>query len=251
MGAATVIMYSALDQSICGMVADSGFASLEDIIVDLIQSYKSWIPKTAIKIATNAMRSSIQGKASFDLTKLRPIDSAKLCFVPALFGHAEGDNFIKIKHTQKIHDEWGGDKNMITFDGDHNSQRPDFFFDSVGIFFYNCLITNDQILDTETNRPKVNVMMSRKLGIGAQTKRGKLISETNDQILRETMEEEEKEFVVNTVYDGDMEKEMEQIKQAMIESIKESLSKATDEKEIAELNKRLDEIKDKNFKFTL
>lgn len=32
-----------------------------------------------------------------------------------------------------------GDKNIIKFDGDHNSSRPQFFYDSVSIFFYNVL----------------------------------------------------------------------------------------------------------------
>lgn len=32
-----------------------------------------------------------------------------------------------------------GDKNIIKFDGDHNSSRPQFYFDSVSIFFYNIL----------------------------------------------------------------------------------------------------------------
>lgn len=32
-----------------------------------------------------------------------------------------------------------GDKNVIKFDGDHNSPRPQFYYDSVSIFFYNVL----------------------------------------------------------------------------------------------------------------
>lgn len=32
-----------------------------------------------------------------------------------------------------------GDKNIIKFDGDHNSSRPQSFYDSVLIFFYNVL----------------------------------------------------------------------------------------------------------------
>ena len=32
-----------------------------------------------------------------------------------------------------------GDKNLIKFEGDHNSPRPQFYYDSVSIFFYNVL----------------------------------------------------------------------------------------------------------------
>jgi hypothetical protein len=32
-----------------------------------------------------------------------------------------------------------GDKNIIKFEGDHNSPRPQFYFDSLNIFFHNVL----------------------------------------------------------------------------------------------------------------
>lgn len=32
-----------------------------------------------------------------------------------------------------------GDKNIIKFDGDHNSPRPQFYYDSITIFFLNVL----------------------------------------------------------------------------------------------------------------
>lgn len=32
-----------------------------------------------------------------------------------------------------------GDKNIIKFEGDHNSPRPQFYFDSITIFFHNVL----------------------------------------------------------------------------------------------------------------
>lgn len=38
-----------------------------------------------------------------------------------------------------ISDFLQGDKNIIYFDGDHNSSRPQFYYDSVSIFFYNVL----------------------------------------------------------------------------------------------------------------
>lgn len=34
---------------------------------------------------------------------------------------------------------WQGDKNIIKFEGDHNSPRPQFYFDSINIFFHNVL----------------------------------------------------------------------------------------------------------------
>jgi hypothetical protein len=48
-----------------------------------------------------------------------------------------------------------GDKNIITFGGDHNSPRPAFFFDSVGIFFHNVLIENAELEAAEPMSPQI------------------------------------------------------------------------------------------------
>lgn len=40
-----------------------------------------------------------------------------------------------------------GDKNIIKFDGDHNSPRPQFYFDSITIFFHNVLAPPSSISD--------------------------------------------------------------------------------------------------------
>lgn len=89
-------------------------------------------------------------------------------FIPALFGHANCDKFVQPHHSELIYNSYAvlssfkiitllkykalkflisdsflfimqGDKNIIKFDGDHNSSRPQFYYDSVSIFFYNVL----------------------------------------------------------------------------------------------------------------
>ena len=54
-------------------------------------------------------------------------------FIPALFV------FIEPHHSDIIFKLYAGDKNVIKFEGDHNSARPQFHYDSVSIFFYNVL----------------------------------------------------------------------------------------------------------------
>lgn len=61
------------------------------------------------------------------------------CFIPALFACATGDDFILPHHTQDLYEKYAGDKNIVRFEGDHNSPRPEFFFNSVVIFFHNTL----------------------------------------------------------------------------------------------------------------
>lgn len=49
-------------------------------------------------------------------------------------GHSENDSFISKVHSQKLHKAYAGDKNLIMFEGDHNSHRPQFFYASALIF---------------------------------------------------------------------------------------------------------------------
>ncbi|KHN03427.1 Hypothetical protein glysoja_004453 [Glycine soja] len=139
MGAVTSLMYGAEDPSIAGMVLDSPFSDLVDLMMELVDTYKVRLPKFTVKFAIQYMRRAIQKKAKFDITDLNTIKVAKSCFVPALLGHAIDDDFIQPHHSDRIFEAYMGDKNIIKFDGDHNSPRPQFYFDSINIFFHNVL----------------------------------------------------------------------------------------------------------------
>ncbi|XP_024005117.1 uncharacterized protein LOC18029255 isoform X2 [Eutrema salsugineum] len=139
MGAVTSLMYGAEDPSIAAMVLDSPFSDLVDLMMELVDTYKFRLPKFTIKFAIQYMRRAVQKKAKFDITELNTIKVAKSCFVPVLFGHAIDDDFIHPHHSERIYEAYIGDKNIIKFEGDHNSPRPQFYFDSINIFFHNVL----------------------------------------------------------------------------------------------------------------
>lgn len=139
MGAVTSLMYGAEDPSIAGMVLDSPFSDLVDLMMELVDTYKFRLPKFTVKFAIQYMRKAIQKKAKFDITDLNTIKVAKSCFVPVLLGHAIDDDFILPHHADRIFEAYVGDKNIIKFEGDHNSPRPQFYFDSINIFFHNVL----------------------------------------------------------------------------------------------------------------
>ncbi|XP_021729674.1 uncharacterized protein LOC110696639 isoform X2 [Chenopodium quinoa] len=139
MGAVTSLMYGAEDPSIAGMVLDSPFSDLVDLMMELVDTYKVRLPKFTVKFAIQYMRRAIMKKAKFDIMDLNTIKVAKSSFVPVLFGHAIDDDFIQPHHSERIHDVYMGDKNFIKFEGDHNSPRPQFYFDSISIFFNNVL----------------------------------------------------------------------------------------------------------------
>jgi len=155
MGAATSLMYGSDDQQISAIVADSPFTSLEDIIIDLVLNVRKWIPLVLIGMATDVMRKSIQKKAGFDIKRNCPIEYVKRSKVPVLLAHADGDNFIKPKHSEKLFENYlGGDKNLINFDGDHNTQRPEFYYEAVGQFFSNVLVSKDKDLNKKKRRKR-------------------------------------------------------------------------------------------------
>lgn len=139
MGAVTSLMYGAEDPSIAGIVLDSPFSNLVDLMMELVDTYKYPLPKFTVKLAIQHMRKVIRKKANFDIMDLDTIQVAKCCFVPVLFGHATDDDFIHPHHSDRIYESYVGDKNIIKFDGDHNSPRPQFYFDSITIFFHNVL----------------------------------------------------------------------------------------------------------------
>ena len=60
----------------------------------------------------------------------------------AAAGHADHDSFVAKAHSEKLHAAYAGDKNLITFEGDHNSHRPAFFYNSV-LFFLKAVLQLD------------------------------------------------------------------------------------------------------------
>jgi hypothetical protein len=78
------------------------------------------------------------------------VQMAANSFIPALIGHGTEDIFIQPHHSDLIYKSYAGDKNIIKFEGDHNSPRPQFYYDSITIFFYNVLRPPDEPMTVET-----------------------------------------------------------------------------------------------------
>ena len=134
MGAVTAIMYGDRDPSIAGMVLDSAFSSLKELIDELVKS-RVKLPEFVLNQATKLVKSTINKKAKFNLDEIEPKKYAARCFIPALFCHAKNDSFVNIHHCIDLYEIYAGDKNVNYVDGDHNSARPRYFRDSAAIFF--------------------------------------------------------------------------------------------------------------------
>ena len=86
-------------------------------------------PSLLVGIAIRMIRGSVQRIAGFNIHDISPISHAPGCFVPALFVAGEDDSFIDPSHSTDLFEAYGGDKNIIIVEGDHNSARPQFMFD--------------------------------------------------------------------------------------------------------------------------
>jgi len=159
MGAATALMHGDRDPSIACMILDSPFADLTQLAEEMVEKGKEQgvnVPNFVVAFAIRMIRGSVKRQADFDIRFISPITHADKCFIPALFVAGEHDDFINKRHSEAIHNKYAGDKNLIVVEGDHNSPRPKFMFDSVSIFLQTCLqVPNSWGLKTH---PSMNLM---------------------------------------------------------------------------------------------
>jgi len=111
MGAVTSLMYAQRDPSIAGMVLDSPFSRLTDLMAEIVAQKQIAVPKGLLKFAIAMMKRSVRKRAGFDIGKVAPVDFAAQTFIPALYAHAVGDDFVPKHHSETLHELYGGDKN--------------------------------------------------------------------------------------------------------------------------------------------
>ena len=138
MGAVTALMYGSKDLSIAGLVLDSPFSSLK-ILIDELARDKVSLPDFIIKQALKWIKEIIKEKADFNLDDIEPKKYAEKCYMPVYFCHSKKDTFVNIHHCKDLYNLYKGDKNIVYVKGNHNSERPIHFKDSVAVFFYKAL----------------------------------------------------------------------------------------------------------------
>jgi len=159
MGAATALMHGDRDPSIACMILDSSFADLTQLAEEMVEKGKEQgisVPNFIVSFTIRCIQASVKRQANFNIKDISPVAHADKSFIPALFVAGEHDDFINKRHSQVIHARYAGDKNIIIVEGDHNSPRPKFMFDSVSIFLQTCLqIPNSWALKVH---PGMNLM---------------------------------------------------------------------------------------------
>jgi len=159
MGAATSLMFGSRDPSIACMILDSPFADLTQLAEEMVEKGRDQgivVPTFVVSMALRMITGSVKKQAGVNIKNISPISHADKCFIPAFFVAGEHDDFIKKHHAEAIYEKYAGDKNIIIVEGDHNSPRPKFMFDSASIFLQTCLqIPNSWALPVP---PSMNLM---------------------------------------------------------------------------------------------
>ena len=159
MGAATSLMFGSRDPSIACMILDSPFADLTQLAEEMVEKGRDQgivVPTFVVSMALRMITGSVKKQANVNIKNISPISHADKCFIPAFFVAGEHDDFIKKHHAEAIYEKYAGDKNIIIVEGDHNSPRPKFMFDSASIFLQTCLqIPNSWALPVP---PSMNLM---------------------------------------------------------------------------------------------
>jgi len=159
MGAATSLMFGSRDPSIACMILDSPFADLTQLAEEMVEKGRDQgivVPTFVVAMALRMITGSVKKQAGVNIKNISPISHADKCFIPAFFVAGEHDDFIKKHHAEAIYEKYAGDKNIIIVEGDHNSPRPKFMFDSASIFLQTCLqIPNSWALPVP---PSMNLM---------------------------------------------------------------------------------------------
>ena len=169
MGAVTALMYGSKDLSIAGLVLDSPFSSLKILINELAKE-RVGLPDFIIKHALKLIKEIIKEKADFNIDDIEPKDYAGKCFIPAYFCHSKGDTFVNIHHCKDLYNLYAGDKSIVYLKGNHNSERPMHFKDSVVTFFYKALrckalkerYEKENFLDFKFNEENCNFLRKNK-----------------------------------------------------------------------------------------
>eukprot|EP00927_Polykrikos_kofoidii_P023601 TRINITY_DN21690_c0_g1_i2.p1 TRINITY_DN21690_c0_g1~~TRINITY_DN21690_c0_g1_i2.p1 ORF type:complete len:438 (+),score=50.87 TRINITY_DN21690_c0_g1_i2:190-1314(+) len=136
MGAVVAILRASEDDAIAACVLDSPFTDLPTVFRELVDTAMPTLPHIFLWLGMEMVRLQAKSRANFDPSKLRPIDRAPKASCPALFGVAKNDSITRPHHIQELFRLWGGTKRMATFDGDHQTIRPDSFLQDAAAFLW-------------------------------------------------------------------------------------------------------------------
>jgi len=139
MGATTAVLHSARDPSLAGVVADSPFSDLWNLMKEIVNS-KLRVPDLMCRPVFEGIRLAIQQQAGFDICEVSPLKHLESCFVPVFFLHGETDAFVQPHHSEILRKGWQGEATRLTMpDTEHNDHREEKFIARAALFMVRAL----------------------------------------------------------------------------------------------------------------
>lgn len=222
MGAVTALMYSCRDPCIAGVVADSPFSNLVQLMVELATNKEQGmaIPKPVVKVLLSFMRRSIRKRAGFRIDDVSPIDMMPGTYVPTLFGHGKDDAFIPLHHSEKLFVAHGSDaKNFVAFEGDHNSMRPSYWYDNGMTFLVSVLHGGAHVVHPHS--PVASALMMQHATQQDGDTQSSSSEDSDDDIVQRVLEASLAEEAAKRQREKD--EEQEQLEQALMASLQECM----------------------------
>jgi uncharacterized protein len=139
MGAAIAILIAAHDDTVCAVVADSPFATINDVLMHAHRRYR--LP-VAVTVALTDLVTRVRYGYGFDA--VRPIDAVgRITPRPLLLIHGSADRLIPVEHSYRLHQAAGSNSRLWIVDGASHcgayfSDR-EAYVERVGAFFQTAL----------------------------------------------------------------------------------------------------------------
>ncbi|CAJ1386690.1 unnamed protein product [Effrenium voratum] len=139
MGATTSVLHGARDPSLAGIVADSPFSDLCNLMEEIVKS-KLNLPSVICGAVFEGIRMAIQKQAGFDIREVSPLKHLDSCFVPVFFMHGDEDAFVQPHHSEILRKGWQGEATRVLMPGlEHNDHRDEKFVARATLFMVRAL----------------------------------------------------------------------------------------------------------------
>ena len=135
MGAATAILYSANDERIKCICADSSFSDFNVLAKEMVNKNIK-LPNFIYSTAIAFVRKTIIKKNGLDIYNLKPIDEVDKIKTPIMFVHGVKDKLIDMQHSVKLFEKCEASSKIVNFfEGGHNTKRDKIIVKKIMEFF--------------------------------------------------------------------------------------------------------------------
>ncbi|EAY03426.1 Clan SC, family S9, unassigned serine peptidase [Trichomonas vaginalis G3] len=136
MGAATAAWFACENTDISGIICDSSYISLWDVLMDFTS--RNIFLRGLAYILYPYVDNAVKKYGNFSMNDINYRDELKNATIPALFVHAYQDNFVGINESQEIFSLYGSkEKFLLTIEGGHNNARKRYVLEQEIVFLCN------------------------------------------------------------------------------------------------------------------